>query len=335
MKAMHSLAVIGMLAMVSAASAETTFTNPIVKQRADPHVFLHTDGYYYFVATVPEYDRIELRRAKTIQELGTAEAKTVWTKHATGPMGSHIWAPEVHFIDGKWYIYFAAGAADKVWDIRIYALENESANPLEGKWTEKGKINTGWESFALDATTFTNDGKLYLVWAQHDDKLKINGKNGNTNLYIAQMDTPVSITGKAVMISKPDLPWEQVGYMVNEGPAILKHGGKLFLTYSASATDANYCMGMLTADAKSDPLDPKSWTKSQTPVLKTDETLKVFGPGHNAFTTSPDGKEDILMYHARDYAKITGDPLKDANRATRALVIHYDADGVPVFKLEK
>ena len=110
------------------------FANPVVRQRADPHLTFNTDGYYYLASTVPEYDRLELRRARTLDALGAAEPKTIWRKHTTGPMGSHIWAPELHFIGGKWYVYFAAGGAEKenVWNIRIYVLETAAANPLDG-----------------------------------------------------------------------------------------------------------------------------------------------------------------------------------------------------------
>ncbi len=114
------------LARAETADPEPTFHNPLILQRADPFAMLHTDGYYYFTATVPEYDRLELRRAKTLNELSRAQPTVIWHKHDHGPMGSHIWAPEIHFIDNKWYIYFAAGGAEKVWDIRIYVLENDS-----------------------------------------------------------------------------------------------------------------------------------------------------------------------------------------------------------------
>src|SRR5690606_16171106 len=108
------------LALVSLRAADPLqWTNPIAAQRADPHVILHTDGYYYLTATVPEYDRIELRRARTLGELSTAEPKVIWRKHADGPMGAHIWAPEIHFIDGKWYVYFAAGETKRIWNIRM------------------------------------------------------------------------------------------------------------------------------------------------------------------------------------------------------------------------
>ena len=123
-------------------------TNPVVPQRADPWVYKHTDGYYYFTASVPEYDRIEIRRATTIAGLSSATPVTVWKKHDTGIMSKHIWAPEIHSIDGKWYIYFAAANVVNPFDHRVYVLETEAANPLEGTWVEKGQIKMGWESFS-------------------------------------------------------------------------------------------------------------------------------------------------------------------------------------------
>jgi len=305
--------------------AHERLVNPIVRQRADPHVSRDSSGRYYLTATVPEYDRIELRSAPTIQALGAATPVVVWRKHATGAMGSHIWAPELHRIDGKWYIYFAAGAADSVWNIRIYALENASADPLRGEWVEKGQVRTGWESFALDATTFVHRGTRYLLWAQKDPAIR-----GNTNLYIAPMRDPTTLSGAAVRLSKPELPWEIVGYWVNEGPAVLIRHGRVFLTYSASATDANYCMGMLVASDTSDLLDPRSWTKSAQPVFRSSAATGQWGPGHNSFTVDAGGA-DVMVYHARSYRDIAGDPLHDPNRHTRAQYVRWRADGTPDF----
>jgi len=307
------------------AGAEPGMPNPLIAQRADPWIYRHSDGYYYFMATVPEYDRLELRRAPTLPELARAEEKIIWRKHATGNMGAHIWAPELHYIDGKWYVYFAAGAAEKVWDIRIYVLENSAPNPLEGEWVEKGQLKTNWESFALDATTFEHRGIRYLIWAQYDPR-----SNQGTNLYLARMDSPVSITGRPVMLSKPDLPWEQVRYPVNEGPGVLIRHGRIFLTYSAAGTGAEYCLGLLTADADADLLNPKSWQKSPVPVFGTSVENGIYGPGHNCFTTAADGT-DLIVYHARNYAEITGDPLHDPNRHTRVQAIQWRADGTPDF----
>jgi GH43 family beta-xylosidase len=311
---------------VSATSSSFEYPNPLIAQRADPHIVRHTDGWYYFTATVPEYDRLELRRARTISELTKAEAKTIWRKHTTGPMGAHVWAPELHFIDGKWFIYFAAGGAEKVWDIRMYVLENASANPLEGEWIERGQLDSGWESFALDATTFELRGTRYLSWAQHDPAIQ-----GNTNIYLAKMDGPMSIAGKAVLLSKPELPWETIRFRVNEAPAVIVRGDRVFITYSASGTGAEYCLGLLSASANADLLDPRSWTKSPEPVFRTSEANGIFGPGHNQFTKAADGVTDLIVYHARNYRDIPGDPLYDPNRHTRVQVLRWKADGTPDF----
>ena len=315
------------LAQALPASAAPGFANPLVLQRADPHVTLHADGYYYYTATVSEYDRIELRRTRDLNDLGTAEAKVVWRKHASGPMSSHIWAPELHHIDGKWYLYFTAGRADAPFDIRLYVLENASANPLGGQWIERGQLKTGWESFALDATTFTVEGRRYLAWTQRPPT----AERHMTAVYIARMDTPLPITGPATMLTTPEYAWEKAGQYVNEAPAALVRNGRVFLTYSASATDANYCLGMLNAAASADLTDRAAWTKSALPVFRSDAAAGQYGPGHNTFTTTPDGKTDILVYHARGYRDIQGDSLRDPNRHTRAQAIAWRADGMPDF----
>lgn len=310
-----------------AAAAALAFHNPLVLQRADPQVVLHGDGYYYFTATVPEYDRIELRRVRDLNQLGTAQVRTVWRRHAGGAMSRNIWAPEIHFIDGKWYLYFTAGRADAPFDIRLYVLENPSPNPLEGQWTERGQINTGWESFALDATTFAIGAQRYLVWTQRP----ASASKHMTAIYMARMDSPLSISGPAVQLSKPDYDWEKAGFDVNEAPAVLVKNGRVFLTYSASATDANYALGMLSADAGANLLDPAAWKKSPQPVFRSSAANGQYGPGHNSFTTTPDGKTDVLVYHARNYRDIQGDPLHDPNRHTRAQVIQWRPDGTPDF----
>ncbi len=309
---------------------ECESAKPIVLQRADPWIYKHTDGYYYYTASVPAFDCIELRRAATIQELGAAVPEVIWTKHDAGKMSAHIWAPEIHYIDNKWYIHFAAGGSDEnkdeVWEHRMYVLENKAANPLQQTWVEKGQLKTNWESVALDATTFEHQDVRYLVWAQKDTIVK-----GNSCLYIAEMDTPFTISGKQIMLSKPEFEWETKGFEVNEGPAVMKKNGRIFISYSASATDSNYCMGLLTVWDTCDLLDPQSWTKSPEPVFQTNEETGQYGPGHNCFTVSEDGSKVIMVYHSRSYKEIVGDPLYDPNRHTYAHIMDWNEDGTPNF----
>ncbi|EKC6209067.1 alpha-N-arabinofuranosidase [Cronobacter sakazakii] len=302
--------------------------NPLIEQRADPFILRHL-GQYYFIASVPEYDRLEIRRAPSIESLRQAQPVVVWRKPDTGPMSELIWAPELHHINGKWYIYFAAAPTralkDNMFQHRMYVLECADSDPLTGTWKDKGQIQTPYDTFSLDATTFEHQGKLWYLWAQKAPDIP-----GNSNLYLCEMETPWTLKGEPVMLSKPELEWECRGFLVNEGPAVVKHGERLFVTYSASATDENYCMGLLWIDQAADLREPRNWHKSPRPVFTTSYENRQYGPGHNSFTTTPDG-QDVLVYHARNYTEIEGDPLWDPNRHTRVKLVTWDDDGMPQF----
>ena len=309
------------------------YLSPLVPQRADPYLYKFNKKYY-FTATCPEYDHIELRCADTINGIATATPRTIWVRHNTGKMASHIWAPEIHYIMGKWVIYFAAGELPGIWEIRPYALICEGDDPMEDSWVEAGMMQAAegdpysFTDFSLDMTVFEHRGKWYTIWAQ-----KVGTVNGISNLYIAELENPVKLRTVQVLLTTPDYDWERDGgFWVNEGPAVLKHHGKVYVTFSASATGACYCMGMLTADLNSDLLDPLSWRKSRWPVLQTDETLKVYGPGHNCFVRG-DENEHLTLLHFRSYEKITGDPLNDHNRHAHVMKVTFDENDAPVFKL--
>ncbi|PRX49399.1 GH43 family beta-xylosidase [Prauserella shujinwangii] len=309
----------------SAGPAAVPTRDPLVEQRADPFITRPVDGMYYLTGSVPEYDRIVVRGAPTLDGLTHARERTIWRRPSSGRMGGYIWAPELHRIDGNWYVYFAAGDADNPFRIRMYVLESKAPDPRADAWVLLGQTTTAWDTFALDATTFEHAGTRYLVWAQHEP-----GIDTNSNLYLAEMASPVAIKGDPVRIAVPTRDWEIQGFRVNEGAAAIIRNGRVFLTFSASATDHRYCMGLLTADARADLLDPASWTKSPQPVFTTNERTGRYGPGHNSFTVTEDGT-DVLVYHARSYRDISGDPLFDPNRHARVQRLYWNADGTPAF----
>ena len=292
----------------------------------------HTDGKYYFTATVPSYDKIVLRRADSLAELPEAEEVELWHKHESGVQSEHVWAPELYFLDGKWYIYYSASDKDDIWALRPYVLMCEDEDPITGKWVELGKMKRAdddpfsFEEFSLDATVFENHGKRYYVWAE---KVGIGKKI--SNLYIAEMERPDKLATVQVLLTGPDYDWERIGFWVNEGPAVIKRNGKIFLTYSASETGIYYCVGMLSIDENEDLLDPRKWKKERYPVLGTDESLGIYGPGHNSFTVDEDGN-DIMVYHARTEAEIEGNPLYNPNRHAQLMKVQWGEDGYPVFK---
>jgi GH43 family beta-xylosidase len=305
----------------------TKTNSPFIPQRADPYILHHTDGTYYFTASVPEYDRIILRRADTLAQLQTAEEVTIWKKHEQGIMSIHIWAPELHFLDGAWYMYFAAGDVNDIWAIRPYVLFCMDDDPIMGRWQEFGLVHRAddfcFNDFSLDMTVFELQNRRFAVWAE-----KVNIGKKISNLYIAEMDSPASLKTPQMLLSFPSYNWEQIGFWVNEGPSFMMGSDHAYLTYSASETGPHYCMGLLVADINSDLLDPNSWKKSKIPVLMSDAEMGLYGPGHNSFFTDSNG--DIMMaYHARPYDEIIGDPLYDPNRHCYLMKIVWK-DDVPV-----
>lgn len=309
------------------------FNTTWIPQRADPYVYRHTDGKYYFTASVPAYDRIVLRTSDTLAGLAEAEEHTIWMAHESGPMSKHIWAPELHFVFGKWYIYFAGGEVEDIWKIRPYVLECQGLDPINDEWVEKGKMRAceedefSFHAFSLDATVFENKGEYYYVWAE-----KVGVGRQISNLYIAKMENGYTLKTTQVLLTTPDYVWERHGFWVNEGPAVIKRNGKIFLTYSASDTGVAYCMGMMTADEDSDLLDPGSWKKERWPVLASSEKHGIYGPGHNSFTTDENG-DDILVFHARTETEIVGDPLYNPNRHAMCQKIVWK-DGRPIFSFD-
>lgn len=311
-------------------SAQSTFVNPLLPKGADPWV-IYRDGYYYYMQT-RQYD-LTIWKTHSLADLKKARSKTVWRPPHNGPDCCDIWAPELHFAAGKWYIYFAADAGQNETH-RLWVIENSSADPLEGEWIFKGKIADASDKWAIDPTMFEHGGKMYLVWSgwQGDE-------NGEQDLYIARLKNPWTIEGNRVRISTPRYPWEKVGDLlnnqpphvdVNEAPEILEHGDKIFLVYSASGCWTDYYeLGMLTASADADVMNPSSWEKSDRPVFHEAPEEHVYGTGHNAFFKSPDGREDWILYHAT--SEPGGGCRSPDPRSPRMQVFKWNGDGTPDF----
>jgi GH43 family beta-xylosidase len=307
---------------------ELTYMNPLKPERAaDPWVYKHTDGAYYFMTTAGGFS---IWKSETLSGLATGERTVVWTPPTTGPNTRDFWAPELHHIDGKWYIYYTATSktpGDKSDPLkrRTFVLENNSADPTQGRWTDRGQIyDPSNDYWAIDGTVLEHNGELYFSWSGKP----YDYQGGEQRLYIAKLSDPVTIGSSRVEISRPTYDWEKAGSPINEAPQFLKRNGEIYVVYSAShcSTD-DYKLGAVVASEDANLLDPASWTKHPTPLFIKSEENGVYGPGHNSFTTSPDGTEDYILYHANPEAGLGC----GGNRQLKLQKFTWGADGMPDF----
>lgn len=297
---------------------QRSFTNPILHEGNDPWVIRQGNAYYYCGSTGGV---IFVGKSDSLQLIGS-RTKNVWIPPKGKPYSREVWAPELHFLNGQWFIYHAADDG-KNENHQMYVLRAKTADP-QGAYEMMGVLNTGAagpngheKRWAIDGTVTHLNGKLYFIWSGWEGT-----QNVAQNLYIAPMSNPWTISGPRVLISKPELPWELNGKpFINEGPEVLKHNGKTFVIYSASGswTD-DYCLGQLTLTGPN-PLNAKCWKKYPQAVFA--KTKEVFGPGHASFVN--DGKRDWIIYHA---AKFQG---AGWNRDVRMQPFRWNKDGSPHF----
>ncbi len=356
-----------------------------VEGMADPMIYWdEITGYYYMTGsyfpedadadklpgdTTKEYDRVVLRRGRTLEELQNRKNQvTIWKAGNQGYEANDgaqkndgqrfIWAPEIHRIGDKWVVYFTE-AHGSTWLIYCHALVLDgSKDPYEtalkaydqeSEWkdyqmrTDKGGVTGAiTKDFCLDMTYFKDavNGQSYVSWASK--------ASGLSDIYIAKVNEnePWKIDSDIVLLTAPEYGWECVRYVVNEGPTVLQKDGNIFVCYSASGTGSEYAIGMMSAKAGTDLLDIKNnWTKSPYPLLTSRDVSGEEGPGHNSFTVDKDGNA-IFVYHARptshNYKKCTwdgtaskynDDPLLDPCRHARLKRVHWAKDGTPILKM--
>jgi GH43 family beta-xylosidase len=265
---------------------------------ADPWITYH-DGHYYNCNA--RRGRIEVGKSSRMDDRG--DRATVWRAPETGWNSADVWAPELHWIRGKWYIYYAASAGDNATH-RMGVLEAATDDP-QGAYIDRGMLYTGDDSaardnprWAIDGTVLERGKDLFFVWSGWEDDRDVQF------LYIAPMSSPVTVSGPRVKLCPNDTyPWERVGddpaeRGLHEGPAFLRHNGRIFLVYSCSGSwQPTYKLGMLYADQTANLLDPKSWHKVNHPVFES--TTEIFGVGHCCFPELPDGRQEFIAYHSK------------------------------------
>ena len=251
---------------------------------SDPWFYAH-DGMYHYCYSIGE--GVAIRHASHPLDLPSGEETVAYRAPRDTMYSWAYWAPELHYIDGMWYLYVAASDTESEHH-RMYVLQSDD---VYGTFTMVGKIADSTDKWAIDGTVLPFENELYFVlsgWEGDED--------GQQNLYIAHMSDPCRIDSERVLLSVPTHLWEKHGMPINEGPQILQKDGALYIVYAASGswTD-DYCLGMLRF-CGGDVLDPKSWAKDPLPVLS--KRIGAYGPGHCSFLRSADETADYIVFHA-------------------------------------
>lgn len=305
---------------------------PVAVNRADPCI-AKWQGKYYFIATndADGNRTLYIRVADSIPELVHAEEHLILDSVTYSHVGNLLWAPELHAIGDDLYIFHAATPKEFLHEECHVMKLKRGGDPIRKEdWGEPIRVVKkdgsylceAGKTISLDMTLFEWEQEYYVAWSQRQFVPVDQG----AWIYIAKInpEEPWKLTTDPVLLTKPDYGWANNHTFVDEGPYVLKRGSKLFMTFSSALVDATYCVGLLTAEAGSDLLDPKSWTKTNYPLLTSRSVPGEYGPGHNAYVIDDEG--DVWnTYHAR--------PGVDGPRSTGIRRVHVDIDGYPVLDL--
>lgn len=302
---------------------------PLVFGIADPMVQFY-EGNYYLTGTNEKGGQKDLyiRQAKTLKGLQRAEEKLFFKAAEAGEHSGCNWAPELHVIGGRLCCLFSSslnGNWDHVQSFIMYC----DGNPLDREaWTAPVRIRRAdghylaENGISLDMTYFEAVGKHYYCWAE-----RVIDEQGvhTSDLMIAQMNPacPEYLSSEVVKIRRPQYAWERQHATVDEGPFILKHDGKIYMSFSGNAVGDDYCVGLMSANIEADLLNPASWHEIGYPVLTSRHVRGELGPGHNSFVKDEFG-QDILIYHAKPNGGM---------RSFYARAVHFGFDGTPLLYL--
>ncbi len=332
-----------------------TFDSHFINLGGDPWVTYH-DGWYYYMVTgnafyVSKSRELERVNSNPVSVFNMADL----VDNETISIVKELWAPELHFIDGYWYIYFTIYDGEAVdsdaWNgctgtpsnHRMYVLKSDTSD-AQGSYTFMGQLkekesdyinDDGWKNaeynikpghWAIDQSIFRWNEKLYAVWSGWSGY-----KSVDQRIFVAEMSDPYTISSNRVELSRPEYAYETYSVIpaINEAPqALISPDGKtLNIAFSVNRfDDPTYSLGLLTLKEGGDPLNADDWTKTKEPVLETSIKNSTYSVGHCSFVPSPDGSDYYVVYHARRGEDVDSNP-----REIRAQQFYWYDDGTPCF----
>jgi GH43 family beta-xylosidase len=296
------------------------FVNPI-GEGADPSVV--RDGDRFLWCQAEGNVGVAIWVSDRLTSLGTKHV--VWLAEGEGPSSKEVWAPELHQIDGRWHIYFAASDGENR-NHRTFVLVADTDDPA-GSYTLHGPLFTGDDPggdnfWSIDFTVLQHRGRLFGLWSGWPDR-----DTDLQHLYAAEMSSPTEIkTGRVRLLEAGTFDWQRVDETPRsrgliEGPRVFQPSDdKVFVTYACAASWlSTYKVGLLglTGD---DPLDPDSWEVHDRPVFES--TPETFGVGHGSFVDV--AGQWWYVFHSKIY------PTDGWQRTLHVQPVEVASNGVPV-----
>ena len=261
-----------------------SYTNPIATG-ADPFVLCH-EGVYYLYSTHAPSQGYKVSVSTDLRSW-TDKGFCLTTDGVYGAPTSSggFWAPEVYYYNGQFYMIYTVDEHLGV------AVADSPLGPF--KSPKQSYINN--DKREIDGhLLFDDDGSVYIYFVRCASDV---GEGRGNEIFGAEFDMETfTYKNEKCLIYPEKNTWEWVGDggYVAEGPAVLKHEGRYYLTYSANGyTSQNYAIGLAISDTPLGDYDKYD----NNPILKKDPYLNVYGPGHHSFTYSPDGTELFIVYH--------------------------------------
>ena len=305
-----------------------TFVNPMGEEgHPDPCiVYCEKEKCYYGISTSGECfwgtDNLVLHRSTKFEELFVnSESRLIYQSNEEDETYGYLWAPELHYIKGKWYIYTSCQNGPNSWLKHVIVLEAKTDSPFDG-FEFYGHINR--DVYAIDPSVYYDEekDKLYLCTSPVIGGVQMLG--------IQELKSPGEPIGEMTIIAKAELPWELVhpyrgeNAIVEGGYFVKSPNGRLFIFYSANGCwSDDYAIGVL--ELKGDnAISKTAWEKYPQPIFK--QANGVFGTGHATFFRSPDKKELWICYHALETSNPSVEPM---NRRCHCQKVFFDETGFP------
>lgn len=293
---------LGAAAAPARAQDAAVAVNPVIDELgvADPHVLKYNGEYYLYVTGDP----IRAFHSTDLVHWNEIGGVLSGSRDADAWNQADVWAPEVVYDNGRFYLYYTASRASSDWRVGEMArrigvgVSDSPRGPFEDLGTP---LTPGW---GIDGHVFTDPdtGDDYFFYSYlYEPRLP------GAGLVLDRMRGPTALEGTPSHVTRGSEAWEDKDgdptdgslRYTNEAPTVLKRDGRYYLLYSGGSWDLpTYALAYATTDTlRDDGLDGAGWTKAVPPILRS--TPLVEAPGHNSVVKAPNNVDDVTAYHAR------------------------------------